>query len=378
MRLQLSRGARRSNALVLAGALLATTAHADGTLAVRGVYYKERATRVVQPMLDAMFDAGLHGTASGHFLVDAITSASASSGAVDAQPFTERRYEAGAGYAYELGRLTLGGELKYSTESDYVSRYLGVRGQLDFNQKNTVIGLGAGVGVDTVSAAAIQGPVMLTLRCSARDPAARDCGLDTYAVYASASQIVSKDLVVGASLDVATLRGYQSNPYRQAIVGNGLVGERHPTERTREAFAGSLRYYVAPSHTALIAAYRYYRDTWDVHAHTPEARVVQELGADLDVTLGYRYYTQDGAYFFRTRYPADDANLTQFVTDDVKLSSFTGHTFEAKLGVMGEQFALPGLWAGARFEGMFSYDIQNNRFGNAVIAHVALTLPFAY
>ena len=300
------------------------------------------------------------------------------SGATNAQPFTERRYEAGAGYAYELGALTLGGEAKYSTESDYISRYVGVRGQMDFNQKNTVIGLGAGVSFDTVSAAAIQGPVILTLRCDATHPAQNDCALDTYAGYASASQILTADLVVGASVDVSNLRGFQSNPYRQAIVGNGLVSERHPTERTREAFAGSVRYYVSPTHTTLIGAYRYYRDTWDVHAHTPELRVVQEVNDDVDVTLGYRYYTQDGAYFFRTRYPADDPGLTQFVTDDPKLSTFTGHTFEGKIGVRGEQFQLPGLWAGARFEGMFEYDIQHNRFGNAVVAHVALTLPFRY
>jgi len=71
----------------------ATPARGDGTLTMRGVYYKERATRVMQPMLDAMFDAGAHGIATGHFLVDAITSASASSGAADAAAFTEQRYE---------------------------------------------------------------------------------------------------------------------------------------------------------------------------------------------------------------------------------------------------------------------------------------------
>jgi hypothetical protein len=378
-------GAKRSEELSLVASaavvlilLAVLPARADGTLAMRGVYYKERATRVVQPMLDGMFDAGLHGVATGHFLVDAITSASVSSGAVNAQPFTERRYEAGGGYAYEFGKLTLGGDAKYSTESDYISRYLGVHGQLELDQKNTVLGAGAGVSVDTVSAAAIQGPVTLTLRCDAAHPAEKDCGLDTYQGFASVSQILSRDLVVGGSVDVSTLRGYQSNPYRQAIVGNGLVSERHPTERTREAFAASVRYYVAAVHTSVIGAYRYYRDTWDVHAHTPELRAVHEVNDNIDVTLGYRYYTQDGAYFFRTRYPADDPGLTQYVTDDVKLSSFDGHTFEGKLGVMGEQFELTGLLAGARFEGMFEYDIQHNRFGNAVVAHVALTLPFRY
>jgi hypothetical protein len=51
---------------------------------------------------------------------------------------------------------------------------------------------------------------------------------------------------------------------------------------------------------------------------------------------------------------------------------------EAKLGVLGDAFALDGKWAAARFEGILQYIIQHNRFGNAVEAHVALTVPFDY
>ncbi|HEY0479764.1 MAG TPA: DUF3570 domain-containing protein [Kofleriaceae bacterium] len=374
MRLQLALAA----GLVLASAAPARPARGDGTLAVRGVYYKERATRVMQPMLDAMFDAGVHGIVTGHFLVDAITSASASSGAADAAPFTERRYEGGLGYAHELGALTLAGDAKFSTESDYRSMYAGARAQLELDQKNTVLGLGGGISIDTVSAAAAQGPSMPTLRCDAAHPAETSCGLDVYSVYASASQILSPDAVIGGSVDVSTLRGYQSNPYRQAIVGETLIAERHPTERTREAFAAWLRYYLASTGTTLIGAYRYYRDSWQVHAHTPEVRIVQEVGRDADASIRVRYYVQDGAYFFHDRYPPDNAAMTQYVSDDVKLSSFTGHTLEAKLGVLGDAFHLRDRWAGARFEGILEYAIQHNRFGNAVIAHVALTIPFDY
>jgi hypothetical protein len=356
----------------------AAPARGDGTLAMRGVYYKERATRVMQPMLDAMFDAGVHGVATGHFLVDAITSASASSGAANAAPFTERRYEAGLGYSHELGLFTVGADAKYSTESDYTSRYAGARGQVELGQKNTVLGLGGGASLDTVSAAATQGPVQLTLRCDAMRPGASSCPLHVYAMYASASQIVSPNAVIGVSVDVSTLRGYQSNPYRQAIVGETLVAERHPTERTREAFAATARYYEVRTGTTLIGAYRYYRDSWEVHAHTPELRIVQEIGYDIEASLRYRYYTQDGAYFFRNRYPPDDPQMTQYVSDDVKLSSFTGHTVEAKVGVLGEAFGFGGRWAGARFESILEYVVQHNRFGNAVVAHVALTLPFNY
>jgi hypothetical protein len=363
--------------MVMVMAVAAAPAHADGTLAVRGVYYKERATRVMQPMLDGMFDVGTHGIATGHFLVDAITSASASSGAASAA-FTERRYEAGLGYAHELGPLTFAVDAKYSTESDYESRYGGARVQADLFQKNTVLGVGFGLSRDRVSAAAAQGPSMPTLRCDAATPSATSCPLDVNSVYASVSQIVSRNTVIGVSVDVSSLQGYQSNPYRLAIVGEALVPERHPTDRTREAFAASARYYLAQTGTTLVGAYRYYRDSWQVHAHTPELRIIQDAGGVADAAVRLRYYSQDGAYFYRTRYPPDDAKMTQFVSDDVKLSDFTGYTMEAKLGVIGDAFGLGGRWAATRFEGILEYSVQHNRFGNAVIAHVAVTIPFDY
>jgi hypothetical protein len=380
MRLQLVAVTLRVLAVAAVAAVLGASApaRADGTLAARGVYYKERATRVVQPMLDGMFDAGLHGIATGHFLIDAITSASASSGAANAAPFTERRYEGGLGYAHELGEITLAGDAKYSTESDYESIYGGAHVQVELGQKNTVLGLGGGYSHDTVSAAAAQGPSRPTLRCDAANPAETSCPLDIYALYASASQLLGPNAVIGVSVDVSSLSGYQSNPYRQAIVGETLIAERHPTDRTREAFAASARYYMAPTGTTVIGAYRYYRDSWKVHAHTPELRIVQEVGHTADAAVRYRYYTQDRAYFYHARYPPDDAAMTQYVSDDVKLSDFTGHTLEAKLGVLGEAFKLGGRWSGARFEGILEYAVQHNRFGNAVIAHVALTIPFEY
>src|SRR6185295_6863398 len=146
-----------------------------------------------------------------------------------------------------------------------------------------------------------------------------------------------------------------------AIVGEALVPERHPESRDRQAFAAWARYYVATSGTTLIGAYRYYRDSWKVHAHTPELRVVQELGRAADAALGLRYYSQDGAEFFRDRYPPDDAAMSRFVTDDVKLSSFTGYSVEAKAGLIGEAFDLEGRWAATRVEAIFEYTVQNNR-----------------
>ena len=115
-----------TTALVLALGLGASaSARADGELQVRGVYYKERATRVQQPMIDGRFDVGDHGTLQGYLLVDAISSASAvaSGGAA----FDERRVEGGLGYSHVFGKLTLGATARYSTEPDYRSTFATVR-----------------------------------------------------------------------------------------------------------------------------------------------------------------------------------------------------------------------------------------------------------
>ena len=364
--------------LISVAVLFATVpAHADGTVAVRGVYYKERSTRVMQPMLDAMFEAGARGIVNAHFLVDAITSASASSGADNAKPFTENRVEGGAGYTHQLDRLRIGGDAKYSTESDYTSLYGGARIEADLAQKNATVGLGGGVSMDKVSAASAQGPSVPMLECEA-GKAATECSLDSYSVFASASQILTRDLVVGITYDGAALRGYQSNPYRTAIANDGIASERHPTTRNRSAFAGSFRYFLARSETTIIGAYRYYRDNWEIRAHTPELRLVQQVGHDIDASLGYRYHHQSKAFFYQERYATTDPTVQEYLSDDVKLSKFTSHTLEGKVGVMGEAFELGGRWAGARFEGILQYAVQHNRFGNAIIAHVALTVPFGY
>lgn len=383
MRLQLT-------AVVVVGtvvAVLAGTARADGELDARGVYYKERSTRVVQPMLDSMFDAGERGLVNAHFLVDAITSASAGSGAANAQPFTERRYEGGIGYVHELDgpvhwidKLRIGGDTKYSTESDYTSFYLGGRAEADVAQKNATIAVGAGISSDNVTNAGAQSPMGGPLiQCDVTSPAtSMECSLTTYAGFVSASQILSKDALVAVSYDIAKLDGYQANPYRTAITASGLVPEVHPNSRLRQAWAASARYYLEATHTTLIGAYRYYHDDWHIRAHTPELRIIQEVGKLADASIRYRYYRQSASFFYEDRYPALAMNTINYVTDDPKMAAYSGHTMEAKLGVLGEEFGLTGNWAGARFEGVLEYIIQHNRFGDAVVAHVALSLPFSY
>jgi hypothetical protein len=327
-------------------------------------------------------------------LVDAITSASAGSGTANAVPFTEKRYEAGIGYTQELDgpagsfldKVRVGGDARFSTESDYRSIFIGPRAEADIAQKNLTVGLGGGYSADRADASGAASALgKIELLC--KDDAAHgevngvsdSCPLNVYNAYASVAQIVSQNAVVGANYDIAYLDGYQSNPYRRAVVpaADTTLPERHPFTRLRQSVAANARYYLARSQTTFIASYRYYWDSWGIHAHTPELRIIQEVGEHADATLAYRYYTQDAAFFY-ARFYAPPTMARPFLTDDPKMSAFDGDVITAKLGVFGEAFNLDGRWAGARFEGILQYIIQHNRFGNAVEANVALTLPFSY
>ena len=382
MRLQLK--------IVVALLLVAATAYADGSVELRTVYYKEKSTRVIQPMLDGMFEAGARGLVDAHLLVDAVTSASPGAGTANVtQPFSKNRYEAGGGYTRELDgpasipvidKIRVRGEGRYSHEPDYLSFYAGGRVEADLAQKNTMLGLGGGVMRDTRDVSSRQSALGgLKLQCPGQEAAySIACHLTTYQGSFAASQILSRNLVVGATYDLAYLDGYQANPYRTAISAGGFVAERHPGTRLRQAVAVSARYYVPVTDTTLIASYRFYHDDWKITAHTPELRIVQQVGLDADASFAYRYYTQTAAFFDETKYPDPAVMPEPYYTADPKMTAFDSHLFQAKLGVLGDEFGLHGRWAAARFEGILEYVVQHNSFGNAGIAHVAITLPFSY
>jgi hypothetical protein len=368
LRVQLSGRALAAAGLVAAALAAPAAVRADGTLALRGFWYKEKATRVIQPMLDGNFDVGDAGEADVHALVDAITSASAAAGALG-EPFSERRWELGGAYRHRLADLRIGGSARISYEPDYQSFFVGVASDLALAAQTTVIGVAAGIGHDAIGRA---GPGGLGgMSASVGD-------LTTALGSVSLTQILSPNAVAGVTYDLIFLDGYQENPYRSVITADGMVPERHPDQRTRHAVAGTVRRFVPQTATALIAIYRYYTDSWELRAHTPELRLVQEAGDGVDLTLRYRLHRQGQAFFYRPSYPSASPTEFPYLTDDVKLSAFTSHTLGVKFGVHGHVFGLGGRLEDARGELVLEYVAQDNRFGNAVLANAALILPFDY
>jgi len=345
----------------------AAPARADGTLSLRGAWYKEKATRVIQPMLDATFEVGEDGEAAAHALIDAITSASSAAGALG-EPFDERRWEVGGGYRHTFERLRLGGAARLSYEPDYTSIFVLGNAELILADQTTTIGLGGGIGHDTVGKS---GPTAPNMRPTIGT-------LTTALGTLSVTQVMTQNRVAGVTYDLIYLDGFQENPYRTAITSEGLVLERHPDTRLRHAIAGTVRQFVPATTTTVFATYRFYADDWGLAAHTPELRLIQEAGDGVDVTLRYRFHWQREADFYLPSYPSNDMDEFPYITDDIKLSGFTTHTIGAKFGVLGRVLGFTGRLEEARGELLLEYTDQNNRFGNAVQAHAALSMPFEY
>jgi hypothetical protein len=334
---------------------------------VRGAYYKERATRVTQPMIDAKLDVGERGELDLHTLVDSITSASAASGAAGTS-FNESRFELGAAYTHEFDGFRLGGGARASDESDYTSFFGHLRGELELDQKNTTLALLLAEGRDTASNAGAQG---LT---------SAEIGGTLYSTVSSLSlaQVLGRRTVGQVIYDFTYLKGFQENPYRTVTAGGMLESERLPETRLRHAVAGSLRHYFAATRTTGVAAYRFYIDNWGLAAHTAEARLVEDLTDQLSLGLRYRFHGQWSADFYREIYDSADPAIEPFLTADFKLSTMRTQTLggkvDAALGLLGFRGELADVHA----EALFEYVWQTSYVGNAVIAELALAIPLRY
>jgi len=358
-------------------ALLASAApvHADGTVSVRGAYYKERSTRVTQPMVDADLEAGPDARVNAHFLIDAITSASAAAGSIG-QAFTEVRYELGGRYTKEftsesaLGSFPyrLGGGLRVSREPDYLSFFASGRAEIDLAQRNTTLGLTLAQGRDHITNAGAQGGMQPEISGD----------LNSTLTSVSFSQILSRDLIAAATYDFTYLNGFQENVYRAVPAGGAFEPERVPGTRMRHAIFGSLRGYFQPSKTALMFGYRLYADDWGIVGHTPEIRVIQEIVPDVLAHARYRLYQQGEADFYKEIYDSADPEIEPFLTADEKLSAHRTQKVSGKvdvrLGVLGATGRLENTWAHLLVE----YVNQTTSFGNAVAAQVAFSVPVDY
>jgi hypothetical protein len=272
-------------------------AHADDFVTLRGAYYREPSTRVIQPTVEVERDSPTGVDVRAHFLVDAITSASVSAGTSTDAIFTEERNEAGLLVRKRWSRGDVSASYKYSAESDYWSHAFVLAGSGRFWGDTARVGAAAGRSFDTLASR------YRTPECAVAP--SHSCPLTTTFGGVSYTQVLSPVALAQASVETAWLDGFQGNLYR-SVPNFGY--EHVPDQRLRNAVAARVAYYVPGVELALRLHYRYYfdllptrgagDDPWRLSSHMLEARLYHPLSPTLTVRLLYRQYWQNASANF--------------------------------------------------------------------------------
>jgi len=148
------------------------------------------------------------------------------------------------------------------------------------------------------------------------------------------SQILTRNLIAGVTVDVITDAGYLQNPYRfvryiDPTSGKGWSqGEQvYPDTRTSTAIEGRVKYYL-PWRAAAALSYRYFTDTWGIRANTAEFDYTHPIRNVWIFEGRVRYYTQGHATFYSDLF--DQANAQNFEARDKELAAYKDLTIGAK------------------------------------------------
>jgi hypothetical protein len=401
-------------ALALAAFVLGSVAHADEVV-LRGNYWRDRNTRVIQPEVDISKDLSTGTTIGAHYLLDAITSASLAAGVIQDHPFTELRNEVGVSVGQRIGPTQHTVSYSYSSESDYWAHTLSVASTFDFFQKNSQLGLVTSYGSDVI--ALRQSPTVYV----------KLGGLQTFGFIASWTQVLSRTMLgvleydlsvagfgsskglITGSPDAST--GFQSNAYRAVQVGGAAERESVPFQRVRQSFAAALHIMfptggVLVPYVAIRPSYRYYFDDWSVKASTVELRTFLPVGP-VEFRVTGRYYTQGHASFYADNgsdgAPAYVGTAAQglpcagcyagsshganklYYTADPKLSTFSSMFVELRLALRLEPIMrlsshpIPRWLALGRVEISYGHYFNDRyayaTFGGADVAGLTLAFP---
>jgi hypothetical protein len=167
------------------------------------------------------------------------------------------------------------------------------------------------------------------------------------------SQLLSPTTLAAVSYGVTLQRGELSNTWNTVpLAAGGREPETLPHERVRHAASLALQQYL-PWHGALRLRYRFYRDDWDVTAHTLEAELRQRVADWLLVGASYRYHHQTAVSFFTLdAVPA----LAPYATADSDLGGLFTQTLGASARVNLPAARLGTLFLSFGFDHYFRSD----------------------
>jgi len=270
---------------------------------------------------------------SGNFYMDMVSSASIDV-VTTASPYDEERVQWSLGADAIRGKTIYSVGFTNSEEDDYQSDTAYFALSQDLFGDLTTVSLGYSRGWDTVRRRDASG--------NGVDPTFEE-NTDRRTYRLGVSQILTKNLIFGATYEAITDEGFLNNPYRSVRyvdsgsgTGYSFEPEIYPRTRTSNAIALSSRYFL-PYRAAIRGEYRFFTDTWGIDSHTAEIGYTHPWDPKWIFDVKYRFYTQKSADFYSDLFPR--AQAQNFEARDKELATFTSNTIGA-----GASYEFPGGW----------------------------------
>ena len=323
--------------VLCATALLTPALQAEDAINIQMLYYDENdeTTTIVSPNIALTLDLSADYTLRASLGMDALTGASEtwydksyipSSGAspykhAKSNPsayargkyiaqkdvgyglidYRDYRYSANVSLTKRLAnRDELTGGLSYNNEYEYhipeVS--LGYKHWLDATKNSAV----------EASAAYQHAYVLIWCRdndfCDTGSGASKTFYQNNTFLQLAYSQVLDKKSKAKLTLFYNNENGFLNNPYKNIVryydTNPIITNERRP--HNRQGYGAKIDYSRAlTAKTTLHGSYRYYRDTWELDAHTLSTILFHEYTSRLTLQTTLRYYTQNSASFYSGR-----------------------------------------------------------------------------
>jgi hypothetical protein len=287
------------------------------------------------------------------FGLDAISSPSEACVNCHPKGPTNRRLAGSLSLVRKFGdtKLTVGSEL--SKEYFYASGAFLASLSRDLNKGNTTVAAGFSVARNV--------PTL--------HPSEARRTQTSYGAYGSLTQSWTRSTVTQIGYEFNDISGYLANPFLRNHIDGFELHDRVPAQRTRHALSARLRQALT-SGTFLDSDYRHYADSWSLQSDTLSVGLAQHLGQVVVASGRYRWYDQEGAFFYAPSY----SGLPEYLTSDFRLVPFTSGAVEGRIEVTPKRSWL-SMPAGSSLSFELEHYFSSQDF-QANILTIGLRLPF--
>lgn len=229
---------------------------------------------------------------SANYYVDTISGASIDVLAT-ASPYAEERTENSLGVDFLHNKTLMSLNYTTSSENDFEAQSIHFGISQDFFGDLTTLTLGYSQGNDEVGKTGDENFLELAER-------------QNYSV--GLTQVLTKNLIMGLSIENISDQGYLNNPYRSvrfldasSARGYRFETEVYPNTRRSNAAALTANYYL-PYRASIYGEAKVFSDSWGIQANTYKLGYIHTFGSDWIVEVRARHYQQNKADFYQDLY----------------------------------------------------------------------------